>query len=169
MRRPVVLAILIMLPLALHKSASANSKIKIDAVPLEYTPMNSPTNHEPVSLSGFHFEINQGTGRARVVADYTYTDQMIYGPNDDARGPRSTIAQIPGLTYDAATHTVVYDSNDRKTVCATVREKSGLLGRHVEIKNTGACTVSTEPAEHAEDDGWSIRRFRTLDIYLNVR
>jgi len=169
MRRRLVLATLAVLHLALPISAAANSRIKIDTVPSEYTPMNSPTNHEPVSLSSFHFEVNQKTGRARLVIDYTYPDEPIYAPNDDAHGPLPTIVQLPQLTYDQGSHTVVYDSTGRRVVCATVREKTGLFGRHFVVKNTGACTVSTELAEHAEDDGWSIHRFRVLETYLNVR
>ncbi len=46
----------------------ANTRIKIDTVPSEYTPINSPTVREPVSLSSLHFEVNEETGRACVVA-----------------------------------------------------------------------------------------------------
>ena len=148
---------------------SANSRVKIDTVPSEYAPIESPTNREPVSLSSFHFEVNQETGRARVVAIYTYPDQMTYGPDDDAGGPRSTIVQLPGLTYDAAAHAVVYDSNGTKSVCATVNEQSGLFGHHLKVKNTGACTVTTNVASHAEDTGWDIRRYRAIDTYFEVR
>jgi hypothetical protein len=59
---------------------SANSRIKIDTVPSEYAPINSPTNREPVSLSSYRFEVEPETGRARVVVEYTYPDQMTYGP-----------------------------------------------------------------------------------------
>ena len=57
---------------------SANSSIKIDTVPSEYAPINNPTNREPVSLSSYHFEIEPETGRARVVVEYTYPDQMTF-------------------------------------------------------------------------------------------
>jgi hypothetical protein len=157
-----------LLALALAIPVSANSRIKIDTVPSEYAPINSPTNREPVSLSSFHFEVNQEMGRARVVAIYTYPDQMTYGPDDDASGPRSTIVQLPGLTYDSAAHAVVYDSNGTRAVCATVTEKAGVFGRHLKVKNTGACTVATVVANHAEDDGWSIHRFQAIDAYFEV-
>jgi len=157
-----------LLALALAIPASANSKVKIDTVPSEYAPISSPTVREPVSLSSFHFEVNQETGRARVVAIYTYPDQMTYGPDDNAGGPPRTIVQIPGLIYDAAAHAVVYDSNGSKTVCATVSERGALFGHSLKVKNTGACTVEAVPAEHSEDDGWSIRRFHALDAYFEV-
>jgi len=154
------------LPLAVP--VSANSGVKIDTVPSEYAPINSPTSREPVSLSSFHFEVNQETGRARVVAIYTYPDQMTYGPDDDSGGPRPTVVQLPGLTYDAAAHAVVYDSNGVKAVCATVDEKTGLFGHHLKVKNTGACSVTAVVADHAEDTGWDIHRFRAIDTYFEV-
>jgi hypothetical protein len=167
MKRSFSVAALVTLALAVP--AFANSRVKIDTVPSEYAPINSPTNREQVSMSGYHFEVNEETGRARVVVDYTYPDELIYGPNDDARGPRSTVAQLPGLTYDAASHAVVYDLNGTRDVCATVREHSGLFGRRLTVKNTGSCTVSAVVADHADDDGWRIHRFRAIDAYFEAR
>jgi hypothetical protein len=148
---------------------SANSSIKIDTVPSEYAPINNPTNREPVSLSSYHFEIEPETGRARVVVEYTYPDQMTFASDDDSGGPASTIVQLPGLRYDAGAHAVVYDSNGTKSVCATVDDRSGLLGHHLKVKNTGSCTVSVVAASHTEDTGWNLRRFHALDTYLEIR
>jgi hypothetical protein len=147
---------------------SANSRIKIGTVPSEYAPINSPTNREPVSLSSYHFEVEPETGRARVVVEYTYPDQMTFGPDDDSGGPASTIVQLPGLRYDTVAHAVVYDSNGTKSVCATVDDRSSLFGHHLKAKNTGSCTVSVVAADHTEDNGWNLRRFRALDTYLEV-
>ena len=155
--------------LALAVPVFASSRIKVDTVPSEYTPENSPTNTEPVSMSSYHFEINEETKRARLVVEYTYPDQLIYGQDDDNRGPQSTVVQIPGLTYDAAAHAVIYESNGTRDVCATVEAHHGLFGRDIKVKNTGACTVSAVVANHAVDDGWSIRHFRAIDTYLEVR
>lgn len=155
--------------LGLAIPALANSRIKVDTIPSEYAPINSPTNREPVSISSYHFEVNEETGRARLVVEYTYPDQMIYGPNDDAHGPRSTVVQLPGLIYDAAARAVAYNLNGTRDVCATVDLHHGLLGRRIKVKNTGACTVVAVAAEHVEDDGWSIHRFRAIDTYLELR
>jgi hypothetical protein len=154
--------------LAAAAPVSANSRIKIDTVPSEYTPLNRPAFVEPVSMSGYHFEVNAETGRARVVVDYTYPDQIYYGPDDDAGGPLSTVAQLPGLTYDEAAHEVIYESNGAKTVCATVTEESGFFGHHLKVKKSEACTVTTVVADHAEDTGWNIHRFRVIDAYFEV-
>jgi hypothetical protein len=93
---------------------------------------------------------------------------MAYGSNDDQRGPRSTIVQLPGLTYDATAHAVVYDSGGTKEVCATVNVYTGRFGHHLKRKNTGACTVTTGLASHAEDTGWDIHRYQAIDTYFEV-
>ena len=159
----------ILITVALAAPAYANVRVKVDTVPADYAPINAPTFRESVSVSGYHFEVNEETVRARLVVDYTYPDQMTFGPDDDAGGPRPTVVQLPELTYDPAAHAVVYDSNGTKVVCATVHVGRSPFGRRLDVRNTGACTVSTILADHAEDDGWSIRRSRALDTYLVVR
>ena len=146
----------------------ANTRIKIDTVPDEYTPTNA-TVREPVSMSGFHFEVNQETVRARVVVDYTYPDEQVYSLDDDNKGPQETIAQIPGLKFDPQAHAIVYNADGKSTVCANVAEHKGIFGKHLKIRNTGSCVVSAEDTKHAEDDGWSIHRFHAIDTYFEVR
>jgi hypothetical protein len=158
-----------LLALAVAVPAAPNSRIKIDTVPSEYAPNNSPTNREPVSMSSYRFEVSPETRRARLVVDYTYPDQMTYGPDDDAGGPAPTIVQIPGLTYDVEGRAVVYNSNGMRDVCATVTVKSGIFGQRFKTRKTGACTVETVVANHAEDTGWDIHRFRAIDVYFEVR
>lgn len=164
-----LLSLVVLLFFALALPVFPSTRIKLDTVPSDYTPENSPTNTEPVSMSSYHFEVNEETNRARIVVDYTYPDQLIYGPDDDTRGPYPTIVQIPGLTYDPSSHAVVYESNGVRNVCATVDVHDGLFGRHIKVKNTGACTVSTVVADHVADDGWSLHHIRAIDTYLKVR
>lgn len=152
---------------AIAADSSAHTRIKIDTVPNEYTPTNAPVR-EPVSMSSFHFEVNQETVRARVVVEYTYPDELVYEQDDDGGGPRPTIAQIPGLKYDLLAHTIVYEGDGKTTVCANVEERKGVLGKHLKIKNTGSCLVTAEDVKHAEDDGWSIHRFKAIDTYFEV-
>jgi hypothetical protein len=168
MGRRLELAAIALLAFALPIPASANSSIPIDRIPLEYTPINGPQVAEPVSLSSFHFEVNPETHRARVVVEYTYPDALIYERNDPTRGPQSSVVQIPGLTYDVANHDVIFASNGTRTVCATVAEHAGFFGRSDKITKTGACDVTAHAENHAEDDGWSIRHFRSLDTFFNV-
>ena len=147
--------------------ASADSKIKIDTVPADYTPTYSITN-QPVHLNKYHFEVNEETGRARVVVTYTYAENMIAGKGDPG-GPPTTRAEIPGLVYDAQNHSVVYRADGKQTVCATVQESHGLWGRRSKVTNTNACTVSTEPTNVTSDDGWELHHRQMLNTYLDIR
>ncbi len=160
-------AALLLLFSGMAASGSTPTRIRIATVPDEYTPTSTLTR-EPVSMEDFHFEVNQETARARVVVDYTYVDQNIYGPNDDKGGPESTIVQIPGLKYLPQAHIVVYDADGKQTVCADVQQRKGLFGVRLHIKKTGLCTVTGERTKHAEDDGWQIRRFTAIDTYFEV-
>jgi hypothetical protein len=143
-------------------------RIRIDTVPDHYSPTNVTIN-EPVSMQGFHFEVNPETRRARVVVDYTYPDELMYERNDDNGGPRRTIAQIPGLKYDIANQEVVYRANGKTSVCANVEDHKGIFGRRLRVKSTGVCTVEAKDVKHAKDDGWAIHRFEAIDTYFEVR
>jgi hypothetical protein len=143
-------------------------RIKLATVPDRYTPTNASVS-EPVSVQGFHFEVNPETVRARLVVEYTYPDEIVYEKNDDRGGPQPTIVQLPGLKYLPGKHAIVYEKNGKQAVCAHVHQRAGLLHHGLHIQNTGACSVTSEDAKHAEDDGWQIRRFKGIDTYFEVR
>jgi hypothetical protein len=145
--------------LAVAVPALADSKIRIDTVPATYEPPLS-MYAQPLSLGGYHFEANEETGRARVVVDYSYD---VINPGEYDPGPEPTIAQIPGLTWDASTRSVVYEANGRRTVCAVAYQ-----GRHLKLKNTGACTITTTEGEHTTDDGWSLHHFKAIDVWFEA-
>ena len=149
-------------------SAGQPTRIRLATVPDRYTPTNASVD-EPVSMQGFHFEVNPETARARLVVEYTYPDQIVYQKGDDKRGPQPTIVQLPELKYVPGKHAVVYEGAKHQTVCAQVRKGKGLLHHGLQIQNTGACTVTSEDVKHAEDDGWQIRRFTAIDTYFEVR
>jgi hypothetical protein len=163
------LALAILAVLAVATQVSANTAVKIDSVPYEYPLVNSITNREPISISSYRFEVEPETGRARIVVEYTYPDQMIYGGDDPLRGPQSSLAQIPGLKYDPARHAVIFDGEGTKAVCANVTERQGLFGRHLKVTNTGECSVGAVPSIHTVDTGWNLIRVRALDTFLEVR
>jgi len=165
MRWAISLPLFLTLPLA--APALASTKIQMDTVPREYTPTAGAELPEPVSVQDFYFEVNQETARARVVVEYTYPDMPVYGL-EGGLGPRPTLAQLPGLTYDPLAHAVVYDGAGKRTVCAIVRERKSRFGRHLRIRNTGSCVVTATATDHAEDDGWTIQRFRAIDTYFEV-
>ncbi len=124
------------LALAFAVPAHADTKVKIATVPETYTPQNF-SRSERVRMSSYHFEVNQQTNRARLVVVYTYRDEISYAHGDDGGGPKNTEIELPGLTYDATNHAVVYDSGSKKTVCATVQEKGGPAGHHLNAKKHG--------------------------------
>lgn len=107
-------------------SASANTRVKIASVPPEYTPTAGPGVPEPVSMQSFYFEVEKETGRARVVVDYTYPDQPVFGL-EGGMGPEPTMTQIPGLRYNPDAKTVVYRSATQTVVCATLRTRKLLF------------------------------------------
>jgi len=154
--------------IALINPVCASTTIKIATVPAEFTPYTGPGLPEPVSMSGYYFEVNEETVRARVVVDYTYRNQMIFA-GEDAHSPDPTYAQIPGLVYDPAAHAVVYVGHGQRTVCAVVQERRRRFLSRLRVKPTGKCTVSATNTDHAEDDGWRIRRFRAIDVYFEIR
>jgi hypothetical protein len=166
MKNIIVVGIFLALVLAIP--AHADTKVKIGTVPATYTPQNL-SRAERVRMSSYHFEVNQPTGRVRLVVVYTYRDQISYGHGDDGGGPKNTEIELPGLAYDATNHAVVYDAGGKKTVCATVQEKSGATGHHLDAKNTGACAVTTVVADHVEDAAWDNSSHTALDVYLNVQ
>jgi hypothetical protein len=149
--------------LAFAIPARADTKIKIDTVPATYTPENY-NRSERVRISSYHFEVNPQRNRTRLVVIYTYRDQITYGAEDSKGGPPFTTVEIPGLTYDANAHAIVYDADGAKAVCATVHEKGT---RHLEIKNTGSCIVTAVLADHP--DAWDNDKHSALDTYFNVQ
>jgi hypothetical protein len=164
----VAIPLVLCLILALPTDSFARANIRIDSVPPEYTPTAGPGLPEPVSIASYYFEVNKETGRARVVVEYMYPDQPVFGLEGGV-GPPPTLAQLPELIYDPPANAVVYTGEGRRTVCATVQQRKVLLQRKSIVKSTGACLVRSHTVDHAEDDGWRIRRFRVIDVFLEVR
>lgn len=152
---------------AVPASPTAKSRIKIGEVSNQYMPSNM-SMYQPVSMKDFYFDIQPQTLQVRVVVDYTYPDENMLGQNDSQGGPQPIVAQVPGLKYDAAEHAVVYEANRDPIVCAQTEERRNVFGKHLTVKNTGACDVTTEDAVHPANDGWRIHRGQTLNAYFEV-
>ena len=146
----------------------AESQVKIASVAPEYRPTAGPEMPEPVSMQSYSFEVQPQTGRARVVIDYTYPDQAAFGM-DGGAGPEPTMAQLPGLKYDAAAKAVVYETGGKRTVCAMVRDRKLLFRKSLAVTPTGACAVTSRLVEHVADNGWSISAFPTIDTFFELR
>ncbi len=149
-------------------SWASDPGVKIASVPAEFTPAADTQLRDPVSVQRFSFEVERETGRARIVVDYMYPDRstQLIG---DGSGPRPTIAQIPGLKYDVAAGTVVYEEGEKKVICAEVRDRRFLFWKRVDVEPTGACVVTSRVTHRSDNDGWSIRQVPTLDTYLELR
>jgi hypothetical protein len=146
----------------------AESQVKIASVAPEYRPTAGPEMPEPVTMQRFSFEVEPATGRARVVIDYTYPDQAAFGM-DGGAGPEPSMAQFPGLRYDATAKAVVYEAGGKRTVCATVRDRESFFRKSMAVTPTGACAVTSRLVEHMADNGWSISHFPTVDTFFEVR
>lgn len=159
------------LPLVLIFSTapiSAGTEIKLASVPPEYTPTAGSGFPEPIFVDRFSFEVAKETGRARIIVEYTYPDEPIFS-GDGGTGPEPTIVQVPGLTYNATEATIVYDNGSHQTVCARIQEHRSLFWHRSRVMPTGACVVTSRVVNHAVDDGWKVRRFRTIDTFFEVR
>jgi len=146
----------------------AESQIRIASVAPEYRPTAGPEMPEPVSMQSYSFQVEPLTRRARVVIDYTYPDQAAFGM-DGGAAPQPTMAQLPGLKYDATSKTVVYEAGGKRTVCATVRDHKSFFRKSLAVRPTGACAVTSRLVEHMADNGWSISQFPTVDTFFEVR
>jgi hypothetical protein len=146
----------------------ADSPIRIGSVSPTYTPTAGAEMPQQVSMEDFSFQIEPETGRARIVIDYTYPDRSNFEFEGGA-GPQPTFVQLPGLRYDAAARTVVYDQGGKKSVCARVRDRKILFWKSTSVQTTGACIVTSRVTTHTEDDGWRIRHISTLDTFLELR
>ena len=68
--RPSILIAAIAIP------SWADSVIKIGSVSPAYFPTAGNEAPQPVAMRSFSFEVEPETGRARVVVEYTYPDQV---------------------------------------------------------------------------------------------
>jgi hypothetical protein len=152
----VSITLALCLAAVLAGATPAATAIKIDTVANKY------------ALEDFSFEVSRETGNAGIRLEYAYPGSWLEGDDSD-RGPAPRIAMLPGLTYDAASHAIVYDDGATRTTCATEADRRIVPWKAVRMKPTGACKVSARVTHHAQNNGWSTERFATLDAYFEVR
>jgi hypothetical protein len=153
--RQSLVAVLGLIPaLAVAEPATG---IRIDSVADKY------------AVQDFSFEVNAETGRAGIRLEYSYPPALVGLDDTGDQGPSPKIVTLPGLAYDAAAHSVVYNDGVNHFTCATAANHRSLFGKSSYMKPTGACVVSSRLTDHTRDNGWSIDRYRTLDAYFAVR
>ncbi len=136
-------------------AAPAADSIRIDTVGEKY------------ALQDFSFEVSPETGNAGIRLEYSYPASWLQGDDRD-RGPAPRIAMLPGLIWDAEAHAIVYDDGATRTTCAIEVGHTILFRKTARMKPTGACRVSARVTHHAESNGWSTNRFKTVDTYFEV-
>lgn len=142
--------------------AWAGAKVKITTVSAEYTPPLS-FYKEPVWVAAHHFEVDPRTGRTTIVVEYQFPFQTLEAWNNGALGPDNTQTEVPGLTWDAATRAVVYESGGQKTVCAQAPPRSHKL----KLKNTKSCRVTWTVRERTPADQ-GLEGAKVLDVWLET-
>jgi hypothetical protein len=155
-RLSVSIPIALGLGVMLASATPAEHAIRIDSTAAKY------------ALLDYSFEVSRETGAAGIRLEYSYPASWLQGDDSD-RGPGSTIATLPGLTYDPASHEIVYEDGATRTTCATGVDHTTVFWKAVHMKPTGACKVSARVTHHAESNGWSTDRNNTLDAYFEVR
>ena len=141
------------------------AKRKIATVPAEYTPPISAFS-EHIKVENYHFEVNHDATRERLVVEYGYPDELYDISIGDGGGPPATRVQVPGLRWDPEERAVVYRAGDKETRCAVAL---GTPGKHLRLRNTGACAVTTSAAVLKIDDGWDAHSLKNLDLWFEAK
>src|ERR1700677_1408761 len=122
---PSSTAIALGLVAVLAVAAPVANGIRIDSVAEKY------------AIQDFSFEVNPETGRAGIRLEYKYPPALVGLDDTGNQGPAPRIAPLPGLTYDAAAHTVVYDDGVNHAItCATAANHRTLFGKSAYMKPT---------------------------------
>lgn len=140
----------------------ADPKIKIASVSAEYTPPLS-FYAKPVWVAYHHFEVDPKTEVVRIVVEYQFPFQSLDAYLNGALGPDDTETEVPGLTWDAASREVVFESGGTRTVCAEVPQ-----GAHnIKPKNTKSCKVTDTERDRLPSDV-GIQSDKVLDVWLEA-
>lgn len=108
------------------------------------------------------FDVNKNLGRAWVnilLAEFrgdssTYSDELV---------------KIEGLTYDAATKSIVLNRNGETIVCGTFYNQRWVIDFGGTIRSTKRCTFKVKKVTVETDEGFEIVRVPMIQVYLNVQ
>jgi len=98
-----------------------------------------------VKITGTSFEVDEGTGRARIAVD-------LYDESFEGNTFSESVA-VPGLTFDRERREVLYES-DGSTVTCAVRKKVLWAATYAE---SGACRITVRSEPRTADDGFQAR------------
>ena len=143
--------------------AWSGAKVKIATVSAEYQPPLSFYS-DPVWVAAHHFEVDPRTGRTKIMVEYEFPFQTLETWNNGALGPENTGTEVPGLTWDAASRAVVYESGGKETVCAEVPPRS----HKMKLRNTRSCRVTGTVRDRTSADDQGIQSSKVLDVWLET-
>ena len=143
--------------------AWSDAKVKIATVSAEYKPPLSFYS-DPVWVAAHHFEVDPTTERTKIIVEYEFPFQTLETWNNGALGADNTETEVPGLTWDAASRAVVYESGGKETVCAEVPPRS----HKMKLRNTRSCRVTGTVRDRTSADDQGIQSSKVLDVWLET-
>jgi hypothetical protein len=107
------------------------------------------------------FKINKELGRAWVVLK-----------KYERRGKghshyRTAKVQVPGLSFEPETQSIVLENEGQIIECAKVKTKTIIFPINF-IKKTGNCEIDYRFVKKSIDDGYEIKTRNFLQVYLNI-
>lgn len=77
--------------------------------------------------------------------------------------------KVPGLSYDAASGTILFRKDDRVIDCATVRHSGRGLFKRTKIEPTGRCALTHRYVQVPLDDGFAIEEVQRFEVHFEAR
>lgn len=107
------------------------------------------------------FTVNKELGRAWVTVTLgeTFGDSTYY--ND-------TRVKVEGLSYDAATRSIVLDKDGEQIVCASLYNRRFIIDGGNSIRNSGRCKFSVKKFKKEFDNGFEIYKVPMLQVLMTV-
>lgn len=132
---------------AAHAGTSADAILKLPASSMQ--PAKSKS-----------FVINEAMGRAWVEVDFYYA---LSETSDNYR------VAIPGLRYDRELSQVVFESDGKQVVCATVADKGWGIFKQKHVLATGNCELSHRYVKKPVDNGFTIEHIEQFEVHFKPR
>lgn len=130
-----------------HADTSADAILKLPASSMQ--PAKSKS-----------FVINEAMGRAWVEVDFYYA---LSETSDNYR------VAVPGLRYDRELSQVVFESDGKRVVCATVANKGWGVFKQKHVLATGNCELSHRYVKKPVDNGFTIEHIEQFEVHFKPR
>ena len=145
----------ILLLVALVASSAQAATLLIDAQP-----------YNGQRFSEAKYQVDESLGRAWIAVTTVSRPQ---GAKPIVQVPQTENTQVPGLSFDAANHQIVFTGEKGLVTCASTSEKHGFWGPMLLITPTGLCSTRAAVEIKIVDDGFHGRREKVLNVYFSVQ